>query len=164
MVPLVRIVKTAFRGPVMAARRSRAYKLKFSRNGIALFLDCHGRLCRLAGDLLSYGTTLRLSVTMLEAMPIGALVSELSGDALAGYAGKDIRFVGTSPSLAVQTAQLRERVVADRPGPAPQTWRLFLAALSAMRSAEDDAILEAYETMRANDDAIRLRRTRMSTG
>jgi hypothetical protein len=96
-------------------------------------------------------------------MPIGAVVSELSGDALAGYAGKDIRFVGTSPSLAIQTAQLRERVIASRPGPAPQTWRLFLAALSAMRSAEDGAILEAYEALRANDDAFRPKRTRMST-
>ena len=39
----------------MTAKSSRAYKLKLSDDGIALFLNCHGRICLLVRDLLPYG-------------------------------------------------------------------------------------------------------------
>lgn len=134
----------------MAERPSRAYKLKLSKKGIALFLHCHCRLCHLVSDLLPYGTTLRLSVTMLEAMPIEELAAELACDDQLAFAGQEVRFVGTAPSLAAVTASLAARVAATAEVDAPpQTWRLFIAALSLMRDAEDSAILRAYARLAA---------------
>ncbi|MBV1686395.1 hypothetical protein KRR38_01585 [Novosphingobium sp. G106] len=143
----------------MAARPSRAYKLKLSREGIALFIECHCRLCHLVGDLLPYGTTLRVSVTMLEATPLDELASELVSGELTAFGGKEIRFVGTSPTLATLTAQLSDRAAANSAiGSAPQTWRLFLAALSLMRIAEDAFVVRTYETLRECDETLRMRR------
>lgn len=134
----------------MATRPSRAYKLKLSADGIALFLDCHHRLCQIARDLLPYGTTLRVSVLMLEAMPAEELVSLLEGDKLVRFIGNQIRFVGTSPSLAEVTAQLVDRAVSTgRLARAPRTWLLFIAALSCMRAAQDAVVLRIYEPLAA---------------
>ncbi|MBV1687723.1 hypothetical protein KRR38_08550 [Novosphingobium sp. G106] len=136
----------------MATRPSRAYKLKLSRAGIILFIECHGRLCRLAADLLPYGMTLRTAVTMLEAVSLDELAAELASRELAGFAGGEIRFVGTSPSLAVFTAQLAAQVAELDVVPAqPQTWRIFLAGLSLMREAGDTQLLRAYNKLRQDD-------------
>lgn len=138
----------------MGARSSRTYKLKLSQRGIALFVECHGRLCRLVGDLLPYGTTLRLSVSLLAALSSEELVAEFDSGEIEVYAGREIRFVGTSPSLAVITVQVAERAVAGGLTLAPQTWRVFLAALSCMTCADDGTVLAAYDRLRASDAAL----------
>lgn len=139
----------------MAARPSRTYKLKLSAKGIALFLDCHSRLCQLASDLLPYGTTLHVSVMMLEAMPAAELAFQLGNGELTSFTGNQIRFVGTSPSLATLTAQISDRAVSndtlDRP---PRTWFLFLAALSCMRSADDALVLRTYERLGSINEGV----------
>lgn len=137
----------------MAARPSRAYKLKLSKKGIALFIECHGRLCHLVGDLLPYGATLRLAVTLLDRVEPGELAAELASRKLEAFAGKEIRFVGTSPSLAALTAELVTRVARSAGGPAPQTWRLFLAAFTLMRTANDEAVVSTYRFLRESDEA-----------
>lgn len=140
----------------MATRPSRAYKLKLSRAGIALFIECHGRLCLLAGDLLPYGMTLRTAVTMLEAISIDELAAELASHELAGFAGDEIRFVGTSPSLAVLTADLAGRIAELGVIPAqPQTWRIYLAALSLMREASDARVVRTFDGLGRGDGAGR---------
>ena len=129
----------------MVTRPSRAYKLKLSPVGIALFLDCHNRLCHLVGDLLPYGTTLRVSVMILEAMPTEELVSHLGEENLIAFIGSEIRFVGTSPDLAAVTAQLSDRAISSGAlAKAPRTWLLFIAALSCMRVADDAFVLRTY--------------------
>jgi hypothetical protein len=140
----------------VTSRLSRTYKLKLSDQGIALFLDCHSRLCRLAGDLLPYGATLRVAVTMLSEMPTAELVSEIACDELAAFMGKEVRFVGTSPSLAVLTAKLAQRAAASHAiSSAPQTWLIFLAALAFMRAAEDSPILRIHNDLRRLDNRMR---------
>lgn len=143
----------------MAKRPSRAYKLKLSRAGIGLFIECHGRLCRLAADLLPYGATLRVAVTMLETISIDELAAELASHELAGFAGDEIRFVGTSPSLAVLTAELAGRVAElDLASVQPQTWRIYLAALSLMRVASDARVVRTYDRLGQNDGERRTAR------
>lgn len=139
----------------MAARPSRAYKLKFSSAGIALFIECHSRLCRLVGDLLPYGATLRVSVTMLDRVPLDEIAAELITGGLDHYAGKEIRFVGTSPQLATLTARLSERISATEAiSAAPPTWRLYLAALSLMRVTDDAILARTYHSLRESDEAM----------
>ncbi len=136
----------------MATRPSRAYKLKLSERGISLFLDCHCRLCHLAGDFLPYGTTLRVAVTLLSATSVEKLGGEIACGDLAGFAGKTIRFVGTSPSLAKVTALLIARLAASSSAAlGPPTWLIFIAALSAMRSVDDATLLGTYDGLQAND-------------
>jgi hypothetical protein len=138
----------------VAARASRAYKLKLSRRGIALLLECHSRLCNLVGDLLPYGMTLRVAVALLDSMPIDELAAELGCEELATFSGGDTHFVGTSPDLAAMAASQLDRVrAAGTIGAARQTGTLYLAALSAMRAAEDRILASTYRILIAGDQA-----------
>jgi hypothetical protein len=138
----------------VAARTSRAYKLKLSRRGIALLLECHSRLCNLVGDLLPYGLTLRVAVAMLDSMTTDELVAELDCDELATFSGGDTHFVGTSPHLATMASSQLDRVrAAGMSQNALQTGTLYLAALSAMRAAEDRSLTSTYRVLIAGDQA-----------
>jgi hypothetical protein len=107
----------------------------------------------LASDLLPYGATLRVAVTMLEAISIDELAAELASHELIGFAGDEIRFVGTTPSLAVLTAELAGRIAELDVAPAqPQTWRIYLAALSLMRVASDARVVRTYDGLGQHDE------------
>lgn len=139
----------------MAQRPSRAYKLKLSGKGIALFLDCHCRLGHLVRDLLPYGLTLRVAVAMLAMRPLEEILDEIADEELAAFAGREIRFVGTSPELAELTTQIIGDLAASGElGKSPPTWHLFLAALSFMRSAEDRMIKRAYENLLGTHETV----------
>jgi hypothetical protein len=139
----------------VAQRTSRAYKLKLSDKGIALYLDCHCRLGHLARDLLPYGLTLRVAVELLASRPIEEIVGEISDEELTVFAGKEIRFVGTSPELADLTAQIiADLAASEELGKSPPTWHLFLAALSYMRSAEDRTIRRTYESLLSAHETV----------
>lgn len=145
----------------MARRLSRAYKLKLSEEGIALFLDCHCRLCHLAGDFLPYGTTLHVAVALLAQMTDEDLAAEVSGPDLGGYGGKEIRFVGTSPDVAVMTAQLTARLAACHLlYPLPQTWKLYLVGLCCMKGTEDRLLTRLYDRLCRTEGGMRPRRAR----
>jgi hypothetical protein len=132
----------------VAARTSRAYKLKLSRRGIALLLECHSRLCNLVGDLLPYGMTLRVAVAMLERMATEELLAELDCDELATFSGANTHFVGTSPRLAVLAAAQLDRLRAAGPsGAVLQTGQLYVAALVAMRAAEARPLTPTYRIL-----------------
>jgi len=131
----------------MAKQRSRAYKLQLSREGIQLFLRCHIRLCHAVGDFLPYGTTLFVAVALLPDRCSGDdMVARLTDLGLARYAGRNIRYVGTSPALFSLMATLTERVA--RTGalhPSPQTWKMFLMALDHMEDLDDRAMMTAFQ-------------------
>lgn len=138
---------------------SRAYKLKLSNDGIFLFLRCHCRLCHLVGDFLPYGSTLHVSVALLERVPTDDLLAEIQDAQLSAYGGKEIRFVGTSPQLAELTARLAIRI--SESGcvhPVPQTWKLFLAALCCMQQADDKYVVGAYDRLCAIEGGMKPRR------
>jgi len=139
----------------VAQRSSRAYKLKLSDKGIALYLDCHCRLGHLARDLLPYGLTLRVAVELLASRPIEEIVGEISDEEINVFAGKEIRFVGTSPELADLTAQIiADLAASEELGKSPRTWHLFLAALSYMRSVEDRTIRRTYESLLSAHETV----------
>jgi hypothetical protein len=143
----------------MRRKASRAYKLKLSDNGISLFLHCHCRLCHLVGDFLPYGTTLYVSVSLLERVPTDELVAELQDRELSAYGGREIRFVGTSPQLADTTAKLADRISeTGNVHPTPQTWKLFLAALCCMQAADDKYVVRAYDQLCATEAGLKPRR------
>jgi len=143
----------------VTGKSSRAYKLKLSERGIFLFLKCHCRLCHLVGDFLPYGTTLHVSVTLLERVPAEDLVAEISGPELAAYGGKEVRFVGTSAHLADVTAKLADRIdESGRVHPKPPTWKLFLTALCCMEAADDKFVVRAYDDLCAVEAAMKPRR------
>lgn len=137
----------------MAERRFRSYKLKLSKKGFALFLECHCRLCGLVGTLLPYGTTLRVSVSLLDVMPTKELAAEVACARDTAYAGDHVHFVGTSGSLARVAASLLERVASTGTIDATSQGSLFVAALSSMRSAEDRLIVQVHATLMAIDEA-----------
>jgi len=138
---------------------SRAYKLKLSDNGIFLFLGCHCRLCHLVGDFLPYGTTLHVSVALLERVPTDDLLAEVQDAQLSAYGGKEIRFVGTSPQLAECTARLTSKIgESGCVHPLPQTWKLFLAALCCMQQTDDEYVVQVYDRLSAAESGMRPRR------
>ncbi len=134
----------------MSRSTSRAYKLKLSDKGIRLFLDNHCRICRLAGDLLSYGATLHSAMVLLANASDEDLVAEILRAEIPTFGGTQIRYVGTSQTLsdvmATLTARISETGVVH---PAPQSWKLFIAGLCSMQSAEDRDIRRAYDNLMA---------------
>jgi hypothetical protein len=137
----------------VAERRFRSYKLKLSEKGFALFLECHCRLCRLVGDLLPYGTTLRVAVSLLDAMPTEELAAEVACARDTPYAGEKVHFMGTSASLARVAASLLARVATTGTVDAASQTSLFVAALACMPSADDGAIARVHARLRAADEA-----------
>lgn len=122
----------------MQNRKSRAYKLQLSEEGIQLFLRCHCRLGRLAGDLLPYGMTLLVAVTLLHERDVEEQALELLEPALVRYGGRIIRYVGTSSVLSDLIRKIAED--ATRMGgllSSPPAWKMFLAALAHMESVPD---------------------------
>lgn len=129
----------------MANPRSRAYKLQLSQSGIHLFLRCHGRLCGTVGDFLPYGSTLFVAASLLRLCPEQDLPGELLAPDIEAYGGRLVRYVGTSPTLSGLVQEIARRL--EESGlvhPAPQTWKIFLAALNHMETASDQELLRTF--------------------
>jgi len=129
----------------MTVRSSRTYKLKLSRVGISLYLECHCRLCHLVEDLLPYGITLYVAMRLLEIGPVDEVIGDMISPELTSLGGREVRLVGTSPDLAETTKRIADRIVeTESLYPPPQTWKLYLAALMGFRSSEDGRIVKTY--------------------
>ncbi|WCT79107.1 hypothetical protein [Novosphingobium humi] len=129
----------------LANPRSRAYKLQLSQSGIHLFLRCHGRLCGTVGDFLPYGSTLFVAASLLRLCPEQDLPGELLAPDIEAYGGRLVRYVGTSPTLSGLVQEIARRL--EESGlvhPAPQTWKIFLAALNHMETASDQELLRTF--------------------
>lgn len=127
----------------MVKVRSRAYKLQLSPSGVRLFLQCHCRLCHAAGDFLPYGATLLVAVTLLHQSTAEIAAQELLSPEIARHGGRLVRFVGTSPALAVMVQDIAMTV--EKSGlvhPEPAVWKIFLAALGRMETATDRDLLQ----------------------
>lgn len=129
----------------MGSQQSRAYKLQLSDEGIHLFLQCHCRLCHLAGDFLPYGTTLFIAVDLLHRCEEDDLITELLDPQLDRFGGRKIRHVGTSTTLSrlvddiVRVADQSEVV-----HPSPQIWKLYLSALMHMQATDDVQVIQSF--------------------
>jgi hypothetical protein len=134
----------------MVVTRSRAYKLQLSADGIQLFLRAHFRLCRLVGDLMPHGATLYVAVAGLGCCTTEEVAACLLDPELERYGGRIIRHVGTSPALAGRVEDVIARVVASqRVYPAPQVWKIFLAALMALEDRADRELLVLHDGVAA---------------
>lgn len=128
--------------------RTRTYKLRLSHEGFEHFLHCHHRLAALSGELIPYGATLYASVALLDAMAPQDIAAEADVRSCMRLAGSRSYFVGFSVRLAELVVDLRQRVAGiatDLP-----VARLYLLGLVAFASADDDEIVRAYRTYRAN--------------
>ncbi|MBB3957108.1 hypothetical protein [Novosphingobium sediminicola] len=125
----------------MRATKSRAYKLQLSEEGIQLFLRCHCRLCRLAGDLLPYGMTLLVAVALLHECDAEVQADEVLDPELERYGGRIIRYVGTTSALSGLVGAIGGNIEqTGRIYPIPPVWKLFLAALVHMESARPERL------------------------
>lgn len=125
----------------MRAQKSRAYKLQMSEEGVQLFLRCHFRLCRLAGDLLPYGMTLLIAVALLHKLDAETQVDEMLDPELGKYGGRIIRYVGTTSALSGLVGTIMTN--SERTGrlcPILPVWKLFLAALMHMEGASQERL------------------------
>lgn len=123
----------------MQKGKSRAYKLQLSEEGIQLFLRCHCRLGRLVGDLLPYGMTLLVAVSLLHEQDAEVQALEIIDHNIGRNAGKIIRYVGTSSVLSGLITKVSENVCGtDKLHSPPPVWKMFLAALVHMECAGDD--------------------------
>jgi hypothetical protein len=138
--------RSRWRESDMTRQRSRAYKLQLSIQGIQLFLRCHCRFCRIVGDLMPYGATLFVASALLHRSPPEDFPGCLVEPDLNRYAGRLIRYVGTSPALSDLVHELSLRAdrsgLVDRP---PQIWRIFNAALAYMEDVTDRAVLDMFD-------------------
>lgn len=140
----------------MTSARSRAYKLQLSAEGIQLFLRCHDRLCRQVGDLLSYGMTLHVAVTLMAWASAEDVSAALLDPALKGNGGQMVRYVGASPQLWLIVAGIALRAEShELIFPAPKVWTIFLAALAIMESAGGKTLLHAYQMTKVSVEASR---------
>lgn len=132
----------------MGSQQSRAYKLQLSDEGIHLFLQCHCRLCHLAGDFLPYGTTLFIAVDLFHRYAMDDLIAELLDPQLDRLGGRKVRHVGTSIALAGLVDDIVEAVGhSEAIHPLPQVWRLYLSALVHMQASEDIKIIRCFRDM-----------------
>ncbi|MBV2150407.1 hypothetical protein N5J77_05945 [Sphingobium yanoikuyae] len=132
----------------MGSQQSRAYKLQLSDEGIHLFLQCHCRLCHLAGDFLPYGTTLFIAVDLLHQCAADDLIAELVDPKLDRLGGRKVRHVGTSNTLSRLVDEIVEAAGrSEAIHPLPQVWRLYLSALIHMQEAEDIKVIQSFREM-----------------
>jgi hypothetical protein len=129
----------------MASGSSRAYKLQLSAEGIDLFLNCHHRLCHGVGDLLPYGSTLFVAVSLLNRLAPEDAASVLLEPGIERLGGKTIRYVGTSRTLSPLVEELGQKILeTGAVFQKLQVWRIFVAAMSCMREAKDSEITHCY--------------------
>lgn len=132
----------------MAGQRSRAYKLQLSSEGVQLFLRCHYRLCRVASDFLTYGTTLFVAVSIFERIDTDEAASLFLETEQAHLGGGIIQYVGTSPVLADIVGNIAEKMSASGSvHPAPRVWKIFNASLTHMDELNDQQLARAFHAL-----------------
>lgn len=137
----------------MPGQRSRTYKLQLSVEGMQLFLRCHCRLCRVVGDFLPYGTTLLIAASAFCRVDAEAAASRLLEPAQARFGGKIIRFVGTSPNLAVIVKEIGRKLTTNYAvHPAPQVWKIFNVSLAHMDEMTDREIVREFKLFLSRAD------------
>jgi hypothetical protein len=117
--------------------------------GIALFLECHSRLCQITNELLPYGQTLFSALFHLRHVEAVLIIDDLATLKSSGLLGTRACFVG-APNLLVELArEIIDRIREEVPGshPAIIAGRLYLVALKRFRIAQTEEVLGAYQSM-----------------
>ncbi|WIW89563.1 hypothetical protein K3M67_06285 [Sphingobium sp. V4] len=126
--------------------QSRTYKLRLSREGIDLFLQCHCRLAHLLQDFIPYGVTLMVAVALLECQEVCEVAAELDAQRLHHCVGDNIRFVGSSTALIDAARRVSDKLLMQQEtSTTPQTGHLYIVALFTLASADDRQLVEAFE-------------------
>ncbi len=133
----------------MATKGSRTYKLCLSDAGFDHLLDCHRRVGLVARSLLPFGATVFVGLTIADDLAPTVLAAMLDTPACQSLVGREVRFVGFTSHLAEITERLRKRVLLEAASPkAPKINRLYVAGLSCLGSADEEAIGRAYAQLR----------------
>lgn len=126
----------------MHRKRVRTYKLRLSPEGIGCFLDCHHRVARLLGEMIPYGMTLYVALSILAdatcAAWMGADDERLSGR----LRGARTYYVGYSVKIAeLTTAIAAVRAVEGRD--ILPVAHLYVLALRCLTLTDDGELLAA---------------------
>jgi len=137
-----------FEEKIMAARRSRTYRLRLSCEGTARFIDCHHRLARLTGSLIPYGATLFVAMLLTQGADPAEIAAEISLAAARRSRSDREHFVGASDELSSIEAAVGELVEpSDLLSGRPSQAAIFIAGIAIMASSEDKAIMAAFDRM-----------------
>ncbi|WP_454884356.1 hypothetical protein [Sphingomonas oryzagri] len=127
----------------MERLRTRTYKLRLSPEGIRHFLDCHHRLAVLLGEMIPYGVTLHVAMTLLARTVTGDWLDEADERIASQWKGARTCFVGSSYRIAEMTAGIAAARVADDQPPVPVAL-LYLLALRCFEMATDHELMDAH--------------------
>lgn len=122
--------------------RTRTYKLRLSPEGIQHFLDCHHRLAVLLGEMIPYGVTLHVAMTLLARMPAADWLDEEDERIAAHWKGARTCFVGSSYRIAELTTDIAAMRAADN-RPAVPVALLYMLALRSFEMAGDRELIDA---------------------
>lgn len=109
-----------------------------------MFLQCHLRLAKLMREFIPYGVTLSVAVSVLEMQEACEIAAELEAPRCRQCVGPGIRFVGSTYGLVDACTRIVEKLITAQEVPAaPRMARLYVAALGALTSADDQQIRQA---------------------
>ncbi len=128
------------------ARSSRTYKLRLSHDGVDCLHHAHHRIGCLAHELISYGTTLFVAVTLLERLDASELVAQIDQQRCAELSGEITCFVGFPLQLAEIIERISRRVDASGEHDRTSVGRLYIAAILTLLEADDHQILRAFRS------------------
>lgn len=126
----------------MERLRTRTYKLRLSPEGIRHFLDCHHRLAALLGEMIPYGVTLHVAMSLLARAVVGDWLDEEDERIVSRWKGARTCFVGSSYRIAEMTAEIAAARAADDQ-PAIPVALLYLLSLRSFEMATDRELVDA---------------------
>jgi hypothetical protein len=134
----------------MGRKKVRTYKLRLSPEGIGCFLDCHHRIAKSVGEMIPYGMTLYVALSILADGPAAAWL-DLDDERLSvRLRGGKTYYVGYSLRIAELTASIgAARNVEGRPG--LPVAHLYVLALQCLKLTEDAELKVASERAMQED-------------
>jgi hypothetical protein len=124
-------------------RPTRTFKLKVSRAGFDLLVDCHIRLVRETRTLIPYGTTLHVAVDHLREAVQHGVISDRPR--LGGLAGATILFVGAPRTLGEHATAIARKLGGGAPsGPTLEIGHVYLLALDTLLHASSQDMLASF--------------------
>ena len=128
----------------MRRRNMRTYKLRLSPEGFAYFIDCHARIARSLGEMIPYGMTLYVAVSILAASPVAAWIDGDDERISKRLAGEKTYYVGYSYEIVDLIASIARARVAEGRSALP-VGQLYLLALRCLALISDSELRTASE-------------------
>lgn len=128
---------------------SRTYKLCLSDAGLDQFLACHARLGTITRELVPYGATLFVALSVADRLSAVDLAAELTGSRCTGLVGRLVRYVGFTGHLGDLTSRTCERLVGSGVvSRSPRVNRIYAVGILCLSTAEEVEVNLAYEHLR----------------